>query len=772
MKHELLAPAGSYAICEAVLAAGADAVYLGGANYGARAFAQNFSDAEILKALDLAHLHGKKIFLTVNTLLKNRETGEILQNWLKPFYEHGLDAIIVQDYGVFQFVRKHFPGLPVHASTQMSVANSYGAAFLKEQGASRIVTARELSLEEIRHIYDETGMEIESFVHGALCYCYSGQCLMSSLIGGRSGNRGRCAQPCRLPYQVMDQKGTVLRKKERYPLSPKDLCALELIPQICEAGVYSFKIEGRMKSLEYAAGVTQIYRKYLDLYENTPESFFVEEEDKKALLALGSRSGFTRGYYEMRNGRKMMALTDSSHSSGNAAEVYRETALNKIPVKGELILRVGEPVRLSLRTETAAQADPASNLCLNPGFDAAGESASRNGKIETMTRNQAVVVEMCSEERVMRAEKRPLSEEEVRGRLSKTGDTPFSLADLQIDMETGCFVPVKQLNELRRSAFCRLEQRMLQPYRRLQSETGKVIGKSELSEENRADKRKSDFLNVQVSNEMQLSEALLHPFVNMISLDFSFCGDYASYFRTIELARRRIQTAGKQAAWCFPYIFRENTSIHYLKKEWQDILRSFDTVWVRSYDSLGFCLRELHLNPEQISLDSNLYVFSNMAYRAFAKTGFRQYTASPELNQKELAHMPNAKAEFCIYGETPVMISAQCVYKNYLHCMKGENSGTELSLSDRYHKKFYVHRNCKDCYNVIYNSQPLYLFHHVRQIEKLAFGSYRITFVSEDREKVKRILHDYEESFLRGKDLQPPSQKDSFTNGHFRRGVD
>ncbi|MCD8217287.1 MAG: U32 family peptidase, partial [Clostridiales bacterium] len=727
----------------------------------------------------LAHLHGRKIFLTVNTLLKNRETGEALQNWLSPFYERGLDAIIVQDYGVFQFVRERFPGLPIHASTQMSVANVYGAAFLKEQGASRIVTARELSLQEIRHIHEETGVEIESFVHGALCYCYSGQCLMSSLIGGRSGNRGRCAQPCRLPYQVMGEKGNVFRKKERYPLSPKDLCALELIPQICEAGVYSFKIEGRMKSLEYAAGVTQIYRKYIDLYESTPERFLVEEEDKKALLALGSRSGFTRGYYEMRNGRTMMALNDSSHSSGNAAEAYRGAVLNKIPVKGELTLRVGEPMRLTLETEAAAQGNPASDLCLGPGSDTAENSASRNDMTETIARNQPAVVEICSEETVMRAETRPLSEDEVRNRLSKTGDTPFSFADLQIDMETGCFVPVKQLNELRRSAFCRLEQKMLRPYRRMlpdryseQPDRGKFIEKSELPKENHTDRKKSDFLNVQVSNEAQLSEALRHPFVNMISLDFTIGAEYASYFKSVSQAQQRIRSAGKQAACCFPYIFRENTSAYYLIKEWQDILRSFDTVWVRSYDSLGFCLRELHLNPEQISLDSNLYVFSDIAYRAFAKTGFRQYTASPELNQKELAHMPNAKAEFCLYGETPVMISAQCVYKNYLHCMKEENSGPELSLSDRYHKKFYVHRNCKDCYNVIYNSQPLYLFRQAEQVKRLSFGSFRITFVREDREEVSRILRDYEQVFLQGKELQFRSRNDGFTNGHFRRGVE
>ena len=214
MKHELLAPAGSLDICKAVIHAGADAVYLGGSKYGARAFAQNFSESEVLEALDFAHLYGRRIMLTVNTLLKNREMGRELYEYLKPFYEHGLDAVIVQDYGVFQFVRKYFPELPVHASTQMSVANVQGARFLQKQGAARIVTARELSLPEIRRIYDETGVEIESFIHGALCYCYSGQCLMSSLFGGRSGNRGRCAQPCRLSYQVTDETGKCIIGKK------------------------------------------------------------------------------------------------------------------------------------------------------------------------------------------------------------------------------------------------------------------------------------------------------------------------------------------------------------------------------------------------------------------------------------------------------------------------------------------------------------------------------------------------------------------------------
>ena len=344
-KHELLSPAGSLEICKAVLNAGADAVYLGGDKFGARAFAKNFTQNDIQEALDFAHMRGKKIFLTVNTLLKNKEIETELFSYLKPLYEHGLDAVIVQDYGVFQFVHRNFPELALHASTQMSVSNVSGSKFLVEHGAERIVTARELSRSEIRRIYDETGVEIESFIHGALCYCYSGQCLMSSMLGGRSGNRGRCAQPCRLAYQVTDERGNLLHKKEKYPLSPKDLCTISQLPQLCESGIYSFKIEGRMKKLEYAAGVTSIYRKCLDLYESCPEHYRVEDADMERLLAFGNRNGFTAGYYDMRNGRSMMTLTDSYHSSNEAKAAYQAPEETKVPVELKAVFHAGEPMQ-------------------------------------------------------------------------------------------------------------------------------------------------------------------------------------------------------------------------------------------------------------------------------------------------------------------------------------------------------------------------------------------------------------------------------------------
>ena len=251
MQAELLAPAGSWDSLEAALKAGADAVYLGGSLFGARAYADNLSTEKLMEAIDLCHLHGRKLYLTVNTLLKEAELSSMLYQYLAPLYETGLDAVIVQDFGVFSFIRREFPELPLHASTQMSVHSPEGAAFLASQGASRVVTARELSLEELRAIHERTDVEIESFIHGALCYCYSGECLLSSMIGGRSGNRGRCAQPCRLPYSLYENG--ICLAKEKYLLSPKDICTLSILPQILEAGVFSLKIEGRMKKPAYTA---------------------------------------------------------------------------------------------------------------------------------------------------------------------------------------------------------------------------------------------------------------------------------------------------------------------------------------------------------------------------------------------------------------------------------------------------------------------------------------------------------------------------------------
>lgn len=738
-RHELLSPAGSLEICKAVLNAGADAVYLGGDKFGARAFAKNFTQNDIQEALDFAHMRGKKIFLTVNTLLKNKEIETELFSYLKPLYAHGLDAVIVQDYGVFQFIHRNFPELALHASTQMSVSNVSGAKFLMEHGAERIVTARELSRLEIRRIYDETGVEIESFIHGALCYCYSGQCLMSSMLGGRSGNRGRCAQPCRLAYQVTDERGNLLHKKEKYPLSLKDLCTISQLPQLCESGIYSFKIEGRMKKLEYAAGVTSVYRKYLDLYESCPEHYRVEDADMERLLAFGNRNGFTAGYYDMRNGRSMMTLTDSSHSSNEAKAAYQAPEETKVPVALKAVFHAGKPMQLEAAlsgNDTEAESHSEKKVCVS-------------GEIPGTAQN------------------RPLSEDELRKRLSKTGDTPFCVQHLEIDLEDGLFVPVGQINELRRNALEQLQQAMLCSWRRNEAVTPQERPTDRMEQNEAIGNGDKPMLNVWLigSAQQNLNAVLENQMVDMVTLES---------FTNLEAALKEIHAAGKKAGYAFPYVLRENSE-GLLRKQ-VSVLKRFDRIWVRSYDGIGFAKEELHLPAEKLALDAGLYVFSNEAADDFMAAGFAGYTASMELNRKELAHMENEQAELMLYGYAPLMISAQCVYKNYASCIKEQKkeSGKQpqrLYLNDRYQKQFEVQRDCTNCYNVIYNSQPTCLLHHADEIGGLDFGAHRIVFRNESVKQMHGILQQYEDAFRSGRKIQPPKEG-TYTNGHFRRGVD
>ena len=289
-KIELLSPAGDYNSFLAAISCGADAVYLSGDKFGARAYAKNFSKEELIKAIDYAHIFSRKVYLTLNTLLKDEEMGEIY-DYLLPLYEAGLDAVIVQDMGVISYIRKVFYDMPVHASTQLTITGIEGIRLLENLGVTRTVLARELSMKEIEYIHDNSNMELETFIHGALCYSYSGKCLFSSLAGGRSGNRGRCAGPCRQPYN------------DEYLLSTKDICSIDYIPSMIKAGICSLKIEGRMKSPEYVGKVTAIYRKYIDYYydnitkmsvKEISDKFFTGHEfnnDKNILIKLYTRGG-------------------------------------------------------------------------------------------------------------------------------------------------------------------------------------------------------------------------------------------------------------------------------------------------------------------------------------------------------------------------------------------------------------------------------------------------------------------------------------------------
>lgn len=421
---ELLAPAGSWESMTAAFRAGADAVYMGGPRFGARAYAENPDEDGLLAAIDLAHLHGKRLYLTVNTLMKERELQEELGPYLEPLYRQGLDAVIVQDLGVLAFIRNGFPDLDIHVSTQMTVASPWGARQTEQLGACRLVLPRELSLEEIAAIHQATGQEIEVFIHGALCYCYSGQCLLSSLIGGRSGNRGRCAQPCRLPYN------------DSHLLNLKDLCTLDILPEILEAGVYSLKIEGRMKSPRYTAGVTRVYRKYVDRFLTRGHSGYrVDEADRELLRQLFDRGGFTEGYFRQHNGAEMIYTGEKPRFRETDEARLRKldaaflTGKYQEPVSGHIRIIPGEPVFIEVK-------------CNRTAVRHTGPEVSP-------------------------AKSRPLTRKDVERCLQKTGDAPFVFGELTVELEENAFLPVGILNRLRREVLADLEKEICGAYRRV-----------------------------------------------------------------------------------------------------------------------------------------------------------------------------------------------------------------------------------------------------------------------------------------------------------------
>ncbi|MBQ2088599.1 MAG: U32 family peptidase, partial [Lachnospiraceae bacterium] len=428
---EILAPAGNIEIFKTNIDAGADAIYFGGEKFGARAYADNFSFEDAKNALKYAHLRGRKAYLTVNTLLKNVEIERELYDYIKTYYEMGLDAVIVQDFGVFNFIKEAFPKISLHASTQMTIANKYGADYLEKCGADRIVTSREMSLDEIRDISLKTSVEIETFVHGALCYGYSGQCLMSSLIGGRSGNRGRCAQPCRLPYALLDSDLNKVNTRGDYLLSPKDLCGINHIAAMDEAGIYSLKIEGRMKKAGYAGGVVSMYRKYVDAYISGDYSK-LSKVDEQTLYSLGNRSGFTDSYFFRHNDNNMMSYEKSSFENTANPVVIQES---KVPVNGNITAKIGEEISLEISYKSPINNED--NIVLVKG------------------------------DIVQEAMNKALTREQILEKVQKTGNTDFVFENIHIQMDDNIFLPISRINDLRRRALEEVELQILKSTKRV-----------------------------------------------------------------------------------------------------------------------------------------------------------------------------------------------------------------------------------------------------------------------------------------------------------------
>lgn len=715
-KLELLAPAGSLAALKAVICAGADAVYFGGGAFGARAYAENFKKEEVLEAIDYGHIHEKKLFLTVNTLLKERELEEELYEYLLPYYTRGLDAVIVQDFGVMRFLQRNFPDLSIHTSTQMTVTGAEGAGFLAGAGAKRIVLARELSLEEIRTIHQSTAAELECFVHGALCYCYSGQCLFSSMLGGRSGNRGRCAQPCRLPYEICgsqweQQKG----RRKNYPLSLKDLCAVSMIPQLAECGVTSLKIEGRMKQAEYAAGVVSVYRAYLDRYERYgAKDYAVDENDRKKLLDLGNRSGFTEGYLTKRNGPDMVTFDSPAHEKRTAGKERLPEEI-KEKITGSLKIKKGMPSELTV---------------------------SFHG----------IQATVCSDTPV-RADRQPLTKESLRLRLYKTGNTPFVFERLDILLEPGLFLPAASLNELRRRALEALQEQVIRGYFRTDKQG---VQKTKASQNRQPAAIARQHVTASAETIEQAQVLLGTPWISRIYLDSAVFA-HTELVHALAKMYRQANDAGKELFYILPAVFRNHTAVFY-----RSVLPKLETdgFLVKSYDALGFLLKE-KIAPKQIRIDHNLYTWSAESKAAFRALGVEGDTVPFELNRAEIKRRDNTDSEMVIYGYQPLMTSAQCVFKNSGTCRKTPQA---CWLKDRYGICFPVKNYCQECYTVIYNSRPLWMFPFTGELKSYGIGAFRFSFTIESGEQTAQVLQDFER--------QAPFDRERFTYGHYKRGVE
>lgn len=810
--REVLAPAGTYECFRAAINAGADAVYLGGSMFGARAFAGNFEEAELIKAIRTAHLYGRKVYLTVNTLLRNDELEKLVQ-YVKPYYEEGLDAVIVQDYGVFAVLREAFPGLDLHASTQMTITGKYGAQLLKDMGAARVVPARELSANEIRDIYDNVDVEIESFVHGALCYCYSGQCLLSSMIGGRSGNRGRCAQPCRLTYSANGIS-------EKYLLSPKDMCTIEAVPDILDAGVYSLKIEGRMKSPEYVAGVSYAYRKYVDMYlEKGRDGYRVEEQDIRQLMDLYNRGGFCKGYYYAQNDKSMMTFDRPNHQGIVIGNIKN----------GELILsqevNPGDVLEFPDGSEyTTPTGKKSGRLALPKGVlknpkNGAAVYRTRNNELLGQLRagyidndikipvrmeiflksGERACLKLLSGDKELvvygdvlePSDKRPAVREDVVKQLKKLGGTAFSSDEGSIvtDIQGSPFVPVRLLNDLRRNALEELESMLLSGYKRnheymkVQAPMTAGVLEADAAQENAAYKagltERRDYsegqhdITVQVMNKEQLEAVLrtAHNNVSRIYISTELSGiDGAimmkgmvdEYNAGISANNRKIEVY-----MAMPYIFRDR-AVTLFERKLEDVKAAgFDGMLIRSPEELGYIRKKglYELYAGRVVADYNVYTYNKAAFDEYIRLGIHDFTLSEELNAGQLRGLcrsvqdRNIYLEKLVYGYLPLMVTAGCTLK---YTSKDKPCGRPgvYYLTDRKGKQLAALNSCSYCYNLIYNSVPEYLLDKPDEIRNMGVDALRLSFSIEGADEVENIMK-----------MNADSVK-AYTRGHYNRGVD
>ncbi len=741
---ELLSPAGNMERLIAAVQSGADAIYFGAPSFNARQFAGNFAD--IAQAVHYAHLRGVRAYLTLNTLVTDARLAE----WFAVAQEAaqaGVDAVIVQDLGCGLKLKELCPSLSLHASTQMTVTNSKQAQMLYDAGFSRIVLARECSKEEISAIAARVPIELEVFVHGALCVCYSGQCLMSSVLGGRSANHGACAQPCRLPYQLQRQSG--------YLLSPKDLCLVQQIDALQAAGVHSLKIEGRMKSPLYVATVTQIYRKALD-------GRTITQEDIDLLTLAFSRGGFTQGLFsgdhdrlttqrpdaaglplgkvQSIQGNRLILQTERALAVGDevapdapdavAQKIKSVTTQNhalQIELNHSKSFRTGTPVRLlsSAALQQSMQVLIGSNQRRTALFGHVALSPNQPATL-TLRTHHSQAVTVTSDSPVQLAQTRALTEEDIRKQLCKTGNTPFAFESLTISLQGDCALPVKSLNELRRNAFSLLEQQICNvshtcaPYHPATFEV-------------RAPQRPR--LSAQVQTPEQALAVLPH-------IDILYLPSHLD----VQAIAPQAQQSGVLLAVVAPPVTHElECAAHPFPSQLHT---------------------QLCMDGATRFADASIHTTNRETLLALQRMGYQRVTLHSELNLTQIAQLPvpqGLQTECIVYGHLPLMITAHCpVSCDGRHCTLAQH---KQSLQDRKGVLFPLRRIAANpCRICIYNSVPLFM---ADELSKVKADVLRLLFTIEAPQDCKKIALCYQ-SALQGEAVTPPL---TYTRGHFHRGI-
>ena len=784
---EILAPCGSYEILIAAVQAGADACYMGGNRFGARAYAQNFDEKDMVCAIEYAHMHGVRVYLTLNTLIKEEEFLDAYK-YLRTCYEAGLDAVIVQDLGLFRMVRNCFADLPVHCSTQMNVTSYHSAKLLADMGATRVVTAREMSLEEIRHIKEQVDIEVETFVHGAMCYSYSGQCLMSSLAGGRSGNRGRCAQPCRKCYDG------------NYLLSMKDLCGLSEVPALLSAGVDSLKIEGRMKNAAYVASAVHAYKEVADAWKESKECGKTMDELQFELANVFNRGGFTKGYFHQRNGRDMMSLErpnnrgvkigtllrvqDGTVHIKLCEELYKQDVLelstksndgieitSAVDAKANSVVQLKCPKTKLLKPGQSIYRTKSNQILehIQSSYIDAAKGQAVDGYLKARIKEPflyrvstnlfgSVYEGWASAGIVEKASSGGWNREKVEKPLGQLGDTGYFLNNLEIEADEDSFMPVGVLKQLRRTAIANLEETVRKSFARTvinEQDITKLL-ETDSPDSLDMDSNRKLYIGVSTMEQLQVVCDLLKEdklSIQACMLDSTLC-DSDKLDDCLAVLESKHVIGYLET----PHVIREGFCLEdYLPRH------GIRGIYIKNIEALALLRVYTERTKYHVLCDSSLYCY-NLHARAFVRECLTdveslQFVAPREMNEQELRTLRNQDMVMTVYEYAPVMLSANCVQKTKYGCKKEH---TVCEIKDDKGNRFFAKAMCRDCYNVIYNGVVYECLDACRKgtFDDMA-SSFILRFTIEEATTLRKLLC---EGAL-------PKSEQQRTSGHLYRGV-